>query len=168
MTRLLPGAGARRLGGLQTHRCVLGVYLASLMFCICWQNSLLKLQALESDLCSAFLANQEEAAQVHGVKDPAPAPTQSVPADGVDSAGKRQGWGVVPYGTLQAPAPAASRSAWPLRERVPGVTQVSHGTVERAGSGDIGTCCSTDLLFSWGPESDFCNWESGENTHHNF
>nr|XP_008268332.2 protein FAM13C isoform X1 [Oryctolagus cuniculus] len=30
--------------------------------------------------------NEEEAAQVHGVKDPAPAPTQSVPADGVDSA----------------------------------------------------------------------------------
>ncbi|XP_052600702.1 protein FAM13C isoform X5 [Peromyscus californicus insignis] len=51
------------------------------------QNSLLKLQALESDLCSAFLTGQEEDGQVHGVKDPAPASTQSVPADNnVDSA----------------------------------------------------------------------------------
>ncbi|PNI75776.1 FAM13C isoform 16, partial [Pan troglodytes] len=31
--------------------------------------------------------NEEEAAQVHGVKDPAPASTQSVLADGTDSAG---------------------------------------------------------------------------------
>jgi hypothetical protein len=61
------------------------------MFCFCWQNSLLKLQALESDLCSAILTNQEEAVQVHGFKDPAPASTQNVPADGADSAGKRQG-----------------------------------------------------------------------------
>uniref|UniRef100_A0A8C9AIW3 Family with sequence similarity 13 member C n=1 Tax=Prolemur simus TaxID=1328070 RepID=A0A8C9AIW3_PROSS len=30
--------------------------------------------------------NEEEAAQVHGVKDPAPVSTQSVPADGADSA----------------------------------------------------------------------------------
>ncbi|XP_042552360.1 protein FAM13C isoform X2 [Dipodomys spectabilis] len=50
------------------------------------ENSLLKLQALESDVCSAFLTNQEEAAQVHGVKDPVPASTQSVPAEGEDSA----------------------------------------------------------------------------------
>ncbi|XP_036023147.1 protein FAM13C isoform X4 [Onychomys torridus] len=50
------------------------------------ENSLLKLQALESDLCSAFLASQEEDGQVHGVKDPSPASTQSVPADNVDSA----------------------------------------------------------------------------------
>ncbi|MBZ3874051.1 Protein FAM13C, partial [Sciurus carolinensis] len=50
------------------------------------ENSLLKLQALESDLCSAFLINQEEAAQVHGIKEPAPVSTQSVPADGADSA----------------------------------------------------------------------------------
>ncbi|KAL1771641.1 hypothetical protein HispidOSU_019851 [Sigmodon hispidus] len=51
------------------------------------ENPLLKLQALESDLCSAFLTNQEEDGQVHGVKDPAPASTQSVPADSsVDSA----------------------------------------------------------------------------------
>lgn len=50
------------------------------------ENSLLKLQALESGLCSAFLTTQEEDGQVHGVKDPAPAATQSVPADSVDSA----------------------------------------------------------------------------------
>nr|KAF6424860.1 family with sequence similarity 13 member C [Molossus molossus] len=50
------------------------------------ENSLLKLRALETDLCSAFLTNQEEAVQVHGVKDPAPAPTQSVPAEGADAA----------------------------------------------------------------------------------
>ncbi|XP_006979108.2 protein FAM13C isoform X1 [Peromyscus maniculatus bairdii] len=50
------------------------------------ENSLLKLQALESDLCPAFLTGQEEDGQVHGVKDPAPASTQSVPADNVDSA----------------------------------------------------------------------------------
>ncbi|KAF6317164.1 family with sequence similarity 13 member C [Rhinolophus ferrumequinum] len=56
------------------------------MFCFCWQNSLLKLQALETDLCSAFLTNQEEAAQVHGVKDPAPASPQSVPAEEADAA----------------------------------------------------------------------------------
>nr|KAF6424861.1 family with sequence similarity 13 member C [Molossus molossus] len=30
--------------------------------------------------------NEEEAVQVHGVKDPAPAPTQSVPAEGADAA----------------------------------------------------------------------------------
>ncbi|CAK7303958.1 Protein FAM13C [Vulpes lagopus] len=51
------------------------------------ENSLLKLQALETDLCSAFLTNQEEAAQVHGLKDPAPASTQSVPEEDADAAG---------------------------------------------------------------------------------
>ncbi|CAO2608369.1 Protein FAM13C, partial [Lemmus lemmus] len=50
------------------------------------ENSLLKLHAIESGLCSAFLTTQEEDGQVHGVKDPAPAATQSVPADSVDSA----------------------------------------------------------------------------------
>ncbi|XP_031202456.1 protein FAM13C isoform X2 [Mastomys coucha] len=50
------------------------------------ENSLLKLQALESGLCSAFLPTQEEDGQVHGVKDPAPAPTQSVPTDSADPA----------------------------------------------------------------------------------
>lgn len=63
------------------------------MFCFCWQNSLLKLQAVETDLCSAFLTHQEEAAQVHGVKDPAPVSTQSVPAEGAGAAGKRLGSG---------------------------------------------------------------------------
>lgn len=65
------------------------------MFCFCWQNSLLKLQALETDLCSAFLTNQEEAAQVHGLKDPDPVSTQSVLAEGADVAGKRLRWGNV-------------------------------------------------------------------------
>ncbi|XP_032279801.1 protein FAM13C isoform X2 [Phoca vitulina] len=50
------------------------------------ENSLLKLQALETDLCSAILTNQEEAAQVHGPKDPTPASTQSVPVEGADAA----------------------------------------------------------------------------------
>ncbi|EDL31974.1 RIKEN cDNA 1200015N20, isoform CRA_e, partial [Mus musculus] len=50
------------------------------------ENSLLKLQALESGLCSAFLTTQEEDGQVHGVKDPAPASTQSAPADSADPA----------------------------------------------------------------------------------
>ncbi|KAI4555561.1 hypothetical protein MJG53_019251 [Ovis ammon polii x Ovis aries] len=50
------------------------------------ENSLLKLQAVETDLCSAFLTHQEEAAQVHGVKDPAPVSTQSVPAEGAGAA----------------------------------------------------------------------------------
>lgn len=89
----LPGAGGRCSAELRTHCCVLGSYLASPMFCFCWQNSLLKLQALETDLCSAFLANQEEAAQVHGLKDPTPVSTQSVPVEGADAAGKRLGWG---------------------------------------------------------------------------
>nr|XP_035934052.1 protein FAM13C isoform X2 [Halichoerus grypus] len=50
------------------------------------ENSLLKLHALETDLCSAILTNQEEAAQVHGPKDPTPASTQSVPVEGADAA----------------------------------------------------------------------------------
>lgn len=74
------------------------------MFCFCWQNSLLKLQALESGLCSAFLTTQEEDGQVHGVKDPAPASAQSVPADGADPAGKRQS-GDVPCGTRETAQP---------------------------------------------------------------
>lgn len=86
-----PDKGAEEL---QTRCCVLGIRSAGFMFCFCWQNSFLKLQALESDLCSAFLTSQEEDGQVHGVKDAAPASTQSVPADGVDSAGKRQSLGM--------------------------------------------------------------------------
>ncbi|NXH38832.1 FA13C protein, partial [Dicaeum eximium] len=47
------------------------------------ENSLLKLQALESDLCSAFLPGQEEAAQLPAAKDTAPSAAQSsVQADG--------------------------------------------------------------------------------------
>ncbi|XP_042313983.1 protein FAM13C isoform X7 [Sceloporus undulatus] len=52
------------------------------------ENSLLKLQALETDLCSAFLPNQEESPQLPALKDPIPSsvPT-SVQADG-DSCGE--------------------------------------------------------------------------------
>lgn len=85
-----------------------GSYLASPMFCFCWQNSLLKLQALETDLCSAFLTNQEEAAQVHGLKDPTPASTHSVPVEGADAAGKRLGWGQVFTCTLRIVQPLAA------------------------------------------------------------
>uniref|UniRef100_A0A8C6IAB0 Family with sequence similarity 13, member C n=1 Tax=Mus spicilegus TaxID=10103 RepID=A0A8C6IAB0_MUSSI len=69
------------------------------------ENSLLKLQALESGLCSAFLTTQEEDGQVHGVKDPAPASTQSAPADSADPAGKRQSLGDVPRGTQETAQP---------------------------------------------------------------
>uniref|UniRef100_A0A8B9IY13 Family with sequence similarity 13 member C n=1 Tax=Amazona collaria TaxID=241587 RepID=A0A8B9IY13_9PSIT len=52
------------------------------MFCFCLQNSLLKLQALETDLCSAFLPTQEEITQLPASKDPAPSSAQtSVQAD---------------------------------------------------------------------------------------
>ncbi|NXL66141.1 FA13C protein, partial [Chordeiles acutipennis] len=47
------------------------------------QNSLLKLQALETDLCSAFLPSQEETPQLPAPKDPATSSVQtSVQADG--------------------------------------------------------------------------------------
>ncbi|NXX15143.1 FA13C protein, partial [Podargus strigoides] len=47
------------------------------------ENSLLKLQALETDLCSAFLPTQEETPQLPASKDPAPSSVQtSVQADG--------------------------------------------------------------------------------------
>ncbi|NXE82308.1 FA13C protein, partial [Cochlearius cochlearius] len=47
------------------------------------ENSLLKLQALETDLCSAFLPTQEETPQLPAPKDPAPSSVQtSVQADG--------------------------------------------------------------------------------------
>lgn len=53
------------------------------MFCFCLQNSLLKLQALETDLCSAFLPAQEETPQLPAPKDTALSPAQSsVQADG--------------------------------------------------------------------------------------
>ncbi|KAM5236683.1 protein FAM13C isoform 2-T2 [Ctenodactylus gundi] len=50
------------------------------------ENSLLKLQALESDLCSAFLTTQEEAVRAQGAKDPAAALTRGGPADEEDPA----------------------------------------------------------------------------------
>ncbi|KFW89608.1 Protein FAM13C, partial [Phalacrocorax carbo] len=54
--------------------------------CFCLQNSLLKLQALETDLCSAFLPTQEESPQLPAPKDPAPSSVQtSVQADGASS-----------------------------------------------------------------------------------
>ncbi|KAM8806483.1 LOW QUALITY PROTEIN: protein FAM13C [Eudromia elegans] len=57
------------------------------MFCFCLQNSLLKLQALESDLCSAFLTSQEEAPPLPPPKEAAPAPVQSsAQADGAGGA----------------------------------------------------------------------------------
>ncbi|NXS65059.1 FA13C protein, partial [Pandion haliaetus] len=47
------------------------------------ENSLLKLQALETDLCSAFLPAQEETPQLPAPKDPVPSSVQtSVQADG--------------------------------------------------------------------------------------
>ncbi|NXD86251.1 FA13C protein, partial [Halcyon senegalensis] len=47
------------------------------------ENSLLKLQALETDLCSAFLPTQEETPQLLAPKDPTPSSVQtSVQADG--------------------------------------------------------------------------------------
>ncbi|XP_059707137.1 protein FAM13C isoform X6 [Haemorhous mexicanus] len=47
------------------------------------ENSLLKLQALETDLCSAFLPAQEETPQLPAPKDTTPTPAQSsVQADG--------------------------------------------------------------------------------------
>uniref|UniRef100_A0A8C8RLJ3 Family with sequence similarity 13 member C n=1 Tax=Pelusios castaneus TaxID=367368 RepID=A0A8C8RLJ3_9SAUR len=47
------------------------------------ENSLLKLQALEADLCSAFLPTQEETPQQQAFKDPAPSSIQSsVQTDG--------------------------------------------------------------------------------------
>uniref|UniRef100_A0A8C3K635 Family with sequence similarity 13 member C n=1 Tax=Calidris pygmaea TaxID=425635 RepID=A0A8C3K635_9CHAR len=47
------------------------------------ENSLLKLQALETDLCSAFLPTQEETPQLPAPKDPAPSSVQtSAQADG--------------------------------------------------------------------------------------
>ncbi|XP_040463202.1 protein FAM13C [Falco naumanni] len=47
------------------------------------ENSLLKLQALETDLCSAFLPTQEETPQLPAPKDPTPSSVQtSAQADG--------------------------------------------------------------------------------------
>uniref|UniRef100_A0A8C6YS29 Family with sequence similarity 13 member C n=1 Tax=Nothoprocta perdicaria TaxID=30464 RepID=A0A8C6YS29_NOTPE len=71
------------IGALALPRCS----LRSPMFCFCLQNSLLKLQALESDLCSAFLTAQEEAPQLPAAKEAAPASVQSgAQADGAGGA----------------------------------------------------------------------------------
>lgn len=123
-------------GELQPRSCVLGTRLAGFMFCFCWQNSLLKLQALESGLCSAFLTTQEEDGQVHGAKDPAPASTQSVPADSVDPAGKRQSLGmsrVVLRRQLSLPPPGLLAEM--MQHQSP-----SPGAAER-GREDLGLAC---------------------------
>uniref|UniRef100_A0A8B9QMY0 Family with sequence similarity 13 member C n=1 Tax=Apteryx owenii TaxID=8824 RepID=A0A8B9QMY0_APTOW len=63
------------------------------MFCFCLQNSLLKLQALETDLCSAFLTTQEETPQLPASKDPAPSSVQtSVQADGAKPVPAHRDW----------------------------------------------------------------------------
>uniref|UniRef100_A0A669QJ65 Family with sequence similarity 13 member C n=1 Tax=Phasianus colchicus TaxID=9054 RepID=A0A669QJ65_PHACC len=65
----------------------------SQMFCFCLQNSLLKLQALETDLCSAFLPTQEETPQLPAPKDPAPSSVQTnVQADGAKPLPAHRGW----------------------------------------------------------------------------
>uniref|UniRef100_A0A8C9FRM6 Family with sequence similarity 13 member C n=1 Tax=Pavo cristatus TaxID=9049 RepID=A0A8C9FRM6_PAVCR len=59
---------------------------ATEQLCSLSENSLLKLQALETDLCSAFLPTQEETPQLPAPKDPAPSSVQtSVQADGASS-----------------------------------------------------------------------------------
>ncbi|XP_048802267.1 protein FAM13C isoform X6 [Lagopus muta] len=59
---------------------------ATEQLCSSSENSLLKLQALETDLCSAFLPTQEETPQLPAPKDPAPSSVQtSVQADGASS-----------------------------------------------------------------------------------
>ncbi|XP_015721474.1 protein FAM13C isoform X2 [Coturnix japonica] len=59
---------------------------ATEQLCNLSENSLLKLQALETDLCSAFLPTQEETPQLPAPKDPAPSSVQtSVQADGASS-----------------------------------------------------------------------------------
>ncbi|MEE6485460.1 hypothetical protein FKM82_014284 [Ascaphus truei] len=56
------------------------------MFCFCLQNSFLKLQALETDLCSAFLSTQEEEGQAHASNETASSLVQSVPSEGGNKA----------------------------------------------------------------------------------
>ncbi|XP_052533195.1 protein FAM13C isoform X4 [Tympanuchus pallidicinctus] len=59
---------------------------ATEQLCSSSENSLLKLQAIETDLCSAFLPTQEETPQLPAPKDPAPSSVQtSVQADGASS-----------------------------------------------------------------------------------
>lgn len=74
------------------------------MFCFCLQNSLLKLQALETDLCSAFLPTQEETPQLPAPKDPAPSSVQtSVQADGASSGGKGSCHDVLSFAIIKQP-----------------------------------------------------------------
>ncbi|NXU89428.1 FA13C protein, partial [Xiphorhynchus elegans] len=56
------------------------------------ENSLLKLQALESDLCSAFLPSQEEAPPLPAPKDTAPAPVQADGAGGAEPVPAHRDW----------------------------------------------------------------------------
>ncbi|XP_014349225.2 protein FAM13C [Latimeria chalumnae] len=51
------------------------------------ESSLLKLQALEADLCSTFLSSQEDGAQVQGHKDPCSQLNHSCQADETSSGG---------------------------------------------------------------------------------
>ncbi|XP_077310249.1 protein FAM13C isoform X1 [Lithobates pipiens] len=50
------------------------------------ENSFLKLQALETDLCSAFLPSQEEGVQSHGCKEASGSLVQTVPSEGLSHA----------------------------------------------------------------------------------
>ncbi|KAJ7410907.1 Protein FAM13C [Pitangus sulphuratus] len=68
------------------------------------ENSLLKLQALETDLCSAFLPSQEETPQLPAPKDTAPPSVQTgVQADGAGGGGKRSCRGVLSFAIIKEP-----------------------------------------------------------------
>lgn len=74
------------------------------MFCFCLQNSLLKLQALETDLCSAFLPTQEETPQLPAPKDPTPSSVQtSVHLDGASCGGKGSCHDVLSFAIIRKP-----------------------------------------------------------------
>lgn len=74
------------------------------MFCFCLQNSLLKLQALETDLCSAFLPAPEETPQLPAPKDPVPSSVQtSVQADGASCGGKQPCHDVFSFAIIKKP-----------------------------------------------------------------
>uniref|UniRef100_W5MHV9 Family with sequence similarity 13 member C n=1 Tax=Lepisosteus oculatus TaxID=7918 RepID=W5MHV9_LEPOC len=51
------------------------------MFCFCLQSSFLKLQALDVDLCSAFVPSQEDSAQIQGNKEQSLPTARSVQAE---------------------------------------------------------------------------------------
>uniref|UniRef100_A0A7M4EVV7 Family with sequence similarity 13 member C n=1 Tax=Crocodylus porosus TaxID=8502 RepID=A0A7M4EVV7_CROPO len=78
-----PRAWLDHTGGCKNLALYFCCCLSIPMFCFCLQNSLLKLQPLETDLCSAFLPTQEETPQLPASKDPVPSSVQSsVQADG--------------------------------------------------------------------------------------